>query len=230
MSLKRAKSDNRIYYAIQAGGRTLYTREVISDFKANAIIGRATRTWSAHQRESDDKEEDDKLCVVRATWGPVDEVHEKEIRQRLREDIQSKALTPKEMQEDLEAFKKYFLNHLPELSGPVLSDTHPLSLTLPELLHDARVFPLKWTDAKDPSFLPGTQTPKSNHEFWAPPRPRLPKKIVQRVHYRDVFLGRPHSLIELRSAGDIFQALIGCVKGIHSPLVHLVPHVPHFIP
>ncbi|KAF8316227.1 uncharacterized protein EI90DRAFT_3293739 [Cantharellus anzutake] len=214
MSLKRAKSDNRIYYAIQAGGRTLYTREVISDFKANAMIGRATRAWSAHQRESDDKEEDGKVYVVRAIWGPVDGVHEKDIRQRLREDIRSKALTPKEKQEDLEAFKEYFLNHLPELSGPVLSDTHPLSLTLPESLHNARALPLRLEDAKDPSFLLGTQTPTSNPEFWAPPPPHLPKKIVQRVHYRDVFLGRPYSLTELRSAGDIFQALMGCVKGL----------------
>ena len=99
--------DKRAQYQYTIGGRTYQTFEVLSNFRAAAIVSRATRVYKAKCVEGEGKN-DGKVYAIKDVWTGIDAKTEKEIQ----DDIFGKVnkVNPVEgLSEEEKEYRKYFM-------------------------------------------------------------------------------------------------------------------------
>jgi hypothetical protein len=209
---------------------TFRTKEVLSNFKADAPLGRATRTWSVQEISEDGMEKEGDVYVIRDIWAQSNARSETEIRERLLKLIREKmnaddAEDKRQGEKDWQDFHDYFLEHVAELSGPVTPSPHPLSTgpLRPEQIVGSLSFWATRSMDNERFTLSGSQTPRSNPEAYGqrPLANPSPRPIIQRTHHRDVYKRCCRSYEELRSLNTMFRTLHDGTKGKEPYIVGL---------
>lgn len=227
----REGGDKKLLHDFKFHDRTLRTNKILSDFKADPIIGRATRVWSAHDINRTDPIE----YVIRDTWTPAGSKSETEIRNQLRQSIENN-LDLQKQEYDLKIFENHFLPHCKHLSGPVdvSLSPHPFCQSPPPLseIRDISLLP-KGKAESDKFSLQGSQHATSNPEALTTPPPVFSRptstEIITRIHYRDVYEKRCASYEELCCAETMMKTLYDCTKGKPSPYLMFSMCVSHHL-
>jgi len=190
-------------------------------FRADAIVSRATRVWLAYSRDSPDERR-----VIKDIWARENAKSETQIRGNLTSRIRE-TQDENERARDLGLYERYFITHVPDLSGPVFADTSNLPVSTLQFVAghiladddikgalDHRTIvpspkPEKYTHlGSQPDAYPSMMT-----EAYTSRRPKPPASLYKpRVHYREVFMQECESYECLKSVPVMCQALYDCTK------------------
>ena len=226
------REGDSLQYEIRLMDETFRTVKLLSSFRADAIVGRATRVWLAYSKDSPSKRR-----IIKDIWMRESAKSETEIRKYLTSCITTNP-DEKERMIDLASYRRYFLTHDSYLSGPVVADGLKIPVTTLQFvagrtlgdddIEGALDF-LTTSSLKPEKYMrPGSQLevyPSTMTETSVSSSSQLPKLTASqyrpRIHYREVFEEECEPFESLRSVPEMCQTLYDSTIG-GVPLFHLI--------
>jgi hypothetical protein len=218
-TIVRVMHDNTVQYRIDVGGKSFVTIDTLSDFRADAICGRATRVFKAFEVDRPDVTVALKDVYVDATYTTEgDLLHE--VFQRMRVEKMIVGAEVDEFADDDP--RRYFLtvraHGYVKTDGIEFDNTCTVMMRNHSLPSDCLYYCPRPSNRSQPS-------PQVSHSDRAVSVGHTPcleysgielpiaKNVSPRMHYRIVFNELGCTIHDLELLSDIFQSLHGATQG-----------------
>jgi hypothetical protein len=201
---------NRIHYNIKVGHRTYRTLDMLSNFAAHTIVGRATRVFQVKDVVSHE------VFVLKDVWLANGRKMEHEVRRKLLDDIQKKIGDPEMNEAERHLFTP--VNHgivQIQVNGNAADDeTHELITRKVDLSNAGQFRVMDSVQAKHIVETMGHTLHTSEHVNTRVTNLNLNfKGITHRYHYRIVYKEHATPLYEVTQLSKAMMTLEHLVKG-----------------